>query len=501
MSEWLDRHSRAAFAVFSVLFFGSTAIRAHVKPFWHDEILTLIGARLPTLHGVVFDARVVDYSPPLYALLARASEAIAGAGPIVSRIPSIISVWVACLVVFVMVLRRSNAAWALGGASLLCFTAAYRFSIEARPYGLTIGLAAVAFYAWSEAAAGRPRRWSLALLGAALALGVWAHYWAVLVFIPIALGEAVRLVQRRKLDVGVLAAAAFAIVALLPLVPIADATRRRAAAAAFWSRTLDSNVGETYRFLLNDLTSSWMLWLGAAILAIGVAYTAFRTPSMRSRPRPFTAPELAAALGFLALPLVGVRLGRLVTSPMVPRYLLMSTALIAVVIPITAWWATSARRWVSLVAGAVIFGAFAQSAIDMVLPGRSTFQDPVRARPVLMRQLEGPEPVVVTGGLVFLQLWYYAPPPLRDRLTYVADPPAAARAIGTDTIDTVLLELRKMAPMSVAPFRDFTATRNSFVVYALGSGPFLDELRSGGATIAEIGSEAGARLYHVRLER
>jgi hypothetical protein len=98
-------------------------------------------------------------------------------------------------------------------------------------------------------------------------------------------------------------------------------------------------------------------------------------------------------------------------------------------------------------------------------------------------------------------MWYYTPPTLRDRLTFLADPPAAARAIGTDTIDTVLLEMRRMAPMSVIPYADFTSTQHSFVVYALGSGPVLDELRSAGGTIEEIGSEAGARVYHVRLGR
>jgi len=499
MSEWLDRHSTAAFAVFTIVYFVATTTGAHLKPFWHDEILTLIGARLPTLHGVIFDARVVDYSPPLYALLTRACESVFGAGAIVSRLPSIVGVWVACLLVFVMVKRRSNAAWALGGASLLCFTAAYRFSIEARPYGLTIGLAALAFYAWSEAAAGRRRRVSLWMLGAALALGVWAHYWAVLVFLPIALGEIARVVRRRKLDLGVIAAIALACVALLPLVPIADATRRRAAAAKFWSRTLSSNAGETYRFLINDLAASWMLWLGAAVLAIGIGLTLLRKRPAPRHPRPFALHELVAAIGFLALPWVGVFLGRLVSSPMVPRYLLMSTASVAIVIPLAAWWATSGNRWASLVGGLVTFGTFAYSVAGLVLPGHPTFHDPVRERPVLIRHLEGPEPVVVTGGLVFLQFWYYAPAPLRNRLTYVADPPAAARAIGTDTIDTVLLEMSRMAPMSVADYSDFTAREHSFVVYQLGSGPILDELRGAGATVEEIGSEGGARLYHVRL--
>ena len=58
-------------------------------------------------------------------------------------------------------------------------------------------------------------------------------------------------------------------------------------------------------------------------------------------------------------------------------------------------------------------------------PTAGTFYYHVRA----LGSLSDPSPfsaaVVITGGLMFLQLWYYTPPTLRGRLWYLADPTEA----------------------------------------------------------------------------
>jgi len=66
LTAWLDRRRLVLLAVFTVGFAVMTTVRAAGKPFWHDEIFTLVAADLPsvpTLWTALRDG--LDLSPPL----------------------------------------------------------------------------------------------------------------------------------------------------------------------------------------------------------------------------------------------------------------------------------------------------------------------------------------------------------------------------------------------------------------------------------------------------
>ena len=134
----------------------------------------------------------IDLAPPLTAIVTRAIYLVAGTGPVVTRLPAMIGFLAAIVLTVVLVRRRTNMLVAIAAACLLALTPALSFGVEARGYGLTLGLAAAALYGWSEAAAGRRVRGHLAVMAVALAAGMWAHYYFVLIFVPIGIGEAVR---------------------------------------------------------------------------------------------------------------------------------------------------------------------------------------------------------------------------------------------------------------------------------------------------------------------
>ena len=96
-----------AIALFASLF-AMLAWRASVKPFWHDEIYTILEAELPvaTLWRALHDG--IDLQPPLNALLTRGIHLIAGVGPIVTRLPAIAGFLLAAIFIFIVVLRRTN---------------------------------------------------------------------------------------------------------------------------------------------------------------------------------------------------------------------------------------------------------------------------------------------------------------------------------------------------------------------------------------------------------
>jgi acetyl esterase/lipase len=90
---------------------------------------------------------------------------------------------------------------------------------------------------------------------------------------------------------------------------------------------------------------------------------------------------------------------------------------------------------------------------------------------------------------------------LRPHLLYLADPPAAVRYTGSDTIDVGYQALHRWTTVSIADYDRFVAEHPHFVAYALGSGWLLDKLRDDHATLNEIGREAGATVYAVSIAR
>src|SRR5262245_42560441 len=331
LAGFLGRHRLPVLLIFSILFVGPVGVRAAAKPFWHDEIYTVLLARLPTLsaHWAALHEGP-DLAPPLNAFATRAVLSVAGVGHVTARIPSMVGSLTMTLAVFTVVLRRSNATLALAGACIPLFTAAYRYSYEARPYGLMMGLAALAWMAWAEAAAGRRRGLHLFILGLSLAAGLWNHYFAALVYVPIGAGELVRSVRERRIDAALWAVVCGSLVAALPLYPLIRLSAEQA--PSFWSRPSLADIPAAYRFLFGTLAASFS-WV-AAVIAVLAVVGRFRSSTPVSPAVTVPAHEVAAAIACLLLPLVGVALALLATGAFVPRYGLSTVAGVSMIVPL-----------------------------------------------------------------------------------------------------------------------------------------------------------------------
>jgi hypothetical protein len=493
----MDRYRYVGLALFTAAFVATTLVNARAKPLWHDEIFTIVIADLPSVSGTWSAFRDgIDLSPPLTALATRMTQGPTGAGPVASRLPSIAAFWVASLLVFAIVRRRANTAMALAAALLLCHTAAYRFAIEARGYSLALAGSVMACYGWLEAASGRRRPVHLVLLATGLAAAVWAHYFAVLTALPIVAGEAVRAWRDRRVDWGVAGALGAAAAATLPLVPLATAGVSQA--GTFWTRQASAGISETYFFLIAPLLE-WILFPAAAIVAIAAAARTFRKRTTPKEPtRALPAHELAAGSVVLALPALAVLLGALGPG-MVPRYAVFATAAMAAAVAIAIWQASSRPALVAGLLCATFAVSFGQSVADSLRPGRPPFVHPVQSRPLFMQSLQTHDPLVVSSGLWFLQLWYYATPDQRARLLYIGDPALARELTGSDTLDRGYLGLSTITGIRVSSYRDFTASHPDFFIYSVGSHWLPDKLRHDRADIEEIAREPGGVLFRVRM--
>lgn len=497
--DWIERRHRWVAAAACALLLTSLSARAYAKPFWHDEIYTIVETDLPSV-GEIWRAERdgLDLLPPLNSLLTRGVRAVLGAGRVSTRLPAMLGFASACGIVFAFVRRRADSSMALVAAALLTFTCSYRFAYEARPYGLMLGLSALALYSWSEAAAGRHRSRNLATMALALCAAMWAQYFSILLLLPIAVAELWRQVSLRRADWSMWAALAAALAGLLPLWPLITAAHSEA--GGFWGSASSFGPLATYAFLFLPV-SDWGVLVGYCVIAIWTLWliavfepaTANNGANAQSR-KAMPSYEIVAGVALAALPCAGVALGRIVGSGLVPRYVLPTTLAGAILLSIALdrLTASPARRLLLLTLAAL---GWLGIQMGPFLPGHLAFRDPVRDDRLILQQLDQPGPIAVTNGIVFLQLWYYAPENSRAQLVYLADQRIALARTGSSTIDRNLLTLARWSPVPVVDFEQFVRSHEAFRVYAPATGWLLTELRQRHFALEPSPEFPNGRLY------
>ena len=467
---------------------------ARAKPFWHDEVYTILISQLPLTAFVQASRDDVDLSPPLNTLLTHAVHAVAGVGLVTTRLPAMAGLLAAVVLLFVTVRRRSNALAGCVAAITPCFTPAWAYAIEARGYGLSLGCFAAALHGWSEAAAGRRPALHWTIMAAALAAGTWAHYYALLAVLPIAAGELVRQITIRRFDAAPWMAIGAAGAAALPLWPIlALANEQR---ATFWAGVTMPGVGTTYGYLLGELSTFAIT--GVALVAIVVIELVRRTRTTRSARR-LSPHDLAACLVCLVLPAAGVALGH-ATGVFTERYVVFSTIGLAFALPLLFWRFMPDTRVGELIAlAALVVSLVGLTARTVREP--PVFRNPLAYHPTLAGVLEGSSRMAMTGGIAFLGVWYNLPEQDRSRVMYLADPIGQLRQTGTDTIDRGYLALARWTPVPVAPVGAFAEANPRFLLYSFASGWAERTLRSMGATMVVRGRApfGDAVVYEVTL--
>lgn len=74
-------------------------------------------------------------------------------------------------------------------------------------------------------------------------------------------------------------------------------------------------------------------------------------------------------------------------------------------------------------------------------------------------------PVVVSDGVAYLQLAYYATPEWKKRLVFLQDPEKALKYSGRDSLDKLLANLCPYAPIQVDALSEYVAAHPTFLLY------------------------------------
>jgi Dolichyl-phosphate-mannose-protein mannosyltransferase len=488
IERFLTQYKLSIVVILSILYFGGTILRARGKPFWCDEIITLLVAHQPSVAASLEAERAIDWMPPFADLLPYFVNRLAGSGEVIFRLPAMIGFWVFCLCLFGFAARRVSISFALV-AMLLPFSTAFEtYSFEARSYGPMLGCCGVALFCWQTAANGRKRAISVAGLALGIAGALLNHYFAIMIYLPLAGAEILRSFRRRKVDWPIWMAF---IAGAIPMV----------ASALAAMHVLSANMHPSALVHRSDYisfyTTAFAYSLAFAIPVL-VMWTVWLVLGGREEdPACFDGPsipdyELLAAVLLLLIPVGAITIA-LAVPPHVfaDRYAILAIGGFALLIAFLAARFGGER---SVIGISLLLGAILPFAFDLT-HGRP-FKNPLNQEPLLQQALEN-GPVVVNSDVEFLQFWYYAPEELKPRLLYLSD---EASALEFSNLDDHSLRLRKFG-LPVVPYNDFAGPQKEFLLYfTAGYGWIPEKVLHDGGTLEVVKWDHGKALLRARLK-
>jgi 4-amino-4-deoxy-L-arabinose transferase-like glycosyltransferase len=462
---------------------------AYWRPLTNDEIFTFEIARKASLAEVWRAlAAGADNHPPLDYILRHLSMSLFGQSELAFRLPSLVAVTAALAAIYSFVARRAGAVYGLMALLIPFSTTLFEYAYEARGYALLAAFGAVALAAWQRRTEGS--RGAVILLAASLAAMLWTHYYGVLVFFPIALGELIRSWERRRIDWAVWIALAAGAAALVPLLPMIRAARQ--IGAVFWTKVGVVQALSIYPALMERLCIVAVV-VGAVLLAIGLP------PRVRAAGRGAKNYELAAVIGFVALPLMAYLLARAFTGALLPRYVLGTVVGAAIGFAFAASEALGDGAAPALLAVAVLalsgLGdeaalAFKQRQLRKELNGDDLSS-------VIARL---PGPVVMEDNDLLMQLWHYEPAAIASRLFYVSDEKSALEYFGWNSTERALDGIKPWSQIvHVEHYPDFVRQEKRFVLIEGTPGYISQELVRDGAVLTAKAMYRNQWVFEVDL--
>jgi hypothetical protein len=463
LKDHCERKKLPLLCGFSILYLLSTGLLASQKLMWNDELFTFYISGLPAVSDI-WSALLTggEQIPPFFHIITRISLFLFGVNELAIRLPEVVGFWVMCLCLFRFVAKRSSALYGFVAMLFPLVTKAYYYAYEARPYAIVLGLAGLSLVCWQSAAEGRCRKLSLIGLAISLAAAVSNHYYAVLLYLPLFVGEAARSIFLRRLDLPIWVASGSGMIPLLLFAPLIQQARTHS--AIFWTQPHWGKMVDFYYSLLSPA----LLPLVAMLVLAAVYSTTNPTDAVsRSEERRATPPsyEIASALGFIAIPVVGVILAIFVTGAVTSRYVLPSVIGFSILVAFAAYRSLDGRAIMGASLLVLLFSGF-------VLLEVRNFQTIVQASSAQAKTYEflrsnnkNELPIVASDPHTFMTLTHYAPRDIASRVVYLADPQASLRYLGHSSVDQAMADLKPWFRLRVEEYSSYVASQQQFLVY------------------------------------
>lgn len=481
---------------------AASVIQAMNRPFWFDEVFTVVISRLGSMRDVWQAlASAGDTSPPGFYVVQRFFSRIVSNELVGLRLASILAVPLTSLCLYRFVRRDTDPVSACIAAVLPLLTVLYStFSVEARAYAPMACLLAASALAWQRASA----KLGAVVLALALVAAVSIHYYAVFALVPFAAAEAIWSVFNRRFRPGVwlaFTAAGLSCAAYWPLLN----NLRQIYGRHYWAKASVFRAITSYDEYMSVMT------LGAVLGFVAVLSGALLVYVVRTvRPRPddpippdIPPPNCVLALGLMWLPWIAFVIAQVAGGGIAARYTIGAALGIALSASYVAYWLGQRASAVLLMCLLTAFLCKEAVFWGAELKGRNTRRVHVTGFDDVLARGNASEPIVVTNGMDFVPLAYYASPATLKRLVALVDPESARQYTGTDSIELDLIVLQKYMPITVRTYEAFESEHDRFLLYASpGHGEWWQQrLLRDGLVLTTIAAEGGRVLYQVEKKK
>jgi 4-amino-4-deoxy-L-arabinose transferase-like glycosyltransferase len=489
LSAFIGRHDRIVLALLLVVYFVLACRSAWYKVFYLDELFTVYTSRAASSAELWNNIRdIPEPNPPVSYLLVNWSTALLGENHLSVRLPSILAFAVLVVCVYWFAARHCGVACAWFSIFFLLANNVTAYAYEARPYALVLAFGALGMVCWQHAT---ERRNTLALvaLAASLALALSSHYYAVLLFVPLAAGEMAHSLVRRKIDWSVWAAGALPLMVLVAYLPLVREVKKLA--GEFWARAQWTDIELTYGTFLASLATPLV-----GTLAVLALFPKRSTADDEKSPLPapgYALHDVVLLVGFLAIPIVAVVLGKYVTGAYTKRYSMPTVIGLSLLFGYCVSRSVG-RRAVPIGLILALFGGWALVGSEFrhrrLL---ATARELAEAHQFLTRHARSSEEVVIGDTFLFTQIVYYWPESRFRPLCVVK----AVLPQGQGGGDRPLLGLGRLAHLDVIEYDDFDWPWRGLLVFAP-----LDWLRTAiqekGIVLEEVAEHPMGKLYRLR---
>ena len=222
----------------------------------------------------------------------------------------------------------------------------------------------------------------------------------------------------------------------------------------------------------------------------------------RTWPRRLAGHELAALGTCLLLPVAGLLLAEFV-GIFTERYVLFTIVGGVLALVLVLWWLAPPNGLAELAAVVCVIVASVNVG-TRIFSDHEQHLNQLERRPLLMdRLVRSSDPIVITGGVDYVEIWYYTPPIAKPRALFLGDPAGELRENRADSVSRGYSALARWTPLPVVPIDEFVASHRRFWMYSFGPDWIERSLTRRGATIIEQGRDRDdvGKLYEVRMDK
>lgn len=533
-----DEHPVAAFAVLTVLYLIVVFTQSSFKLLWLDELITLHLAQLSSFHDLWHALAIgADPNPPITYVVVHWSRRLLGDHEFAYRLPAVAGYWVGLVSLFVYLERRVRGSWAIFGCLVSMAMAAFDYSFESRSYAIFYGLAMLAFLCWSITAdssrSARARWFALAWMTVALAAGISTNYFAVLAFLPPAVGEFVRTLVRARpvhggpselsrdrprglritktIDFQVWIAFAIAVLPLLVYRPLIEHSIAQFAPYA-WNKVSIDQVFDSYTEMVEVI-----LYPILALFILGglVFFSKQRVLSVcgecRSRMLPGWARgvfspfrgrtalpphEAAGVFVFMAYPICGYIIASIRGGMLSPRFVIPVCFGFAVAAAVVGQYLFRNVRHAATLALCIVCAWFlCREAVVgyWYEEQKEAFYRVVNTLQVAEQGMPIHSPIAIPDPLLALTFWHYAPAELAQRAVFPVDFPAVRFFRKDDSPEENLWAGRNsLYEIPVLSLAEFQHSAGRYLLIAGKKNWMVQDLRKHRYTVTHLGFDPHA---------